>query len=172
MFRSRPNTSGVLAAWSMVLLSIARIATAEDWLEQKALFYRLRYTVEDAGEIAKIKELLESFHRAFLLDTKMDDSRLNGSDVVVEIHPHSSSTVRVGYASLSGGTDERNGKSVYMGTIQIPGPTAHDGTATGSSGHPQDRRYFDKLLIHEVAPIYLTLFVADHGTSFHESFPD
>lgn len=159
-------------AWAFFLTSIATCASAEEWLEDNAMFYRIKYTKEDATEIPKIKELLESFHRSFLKDSKMADIEFKESDVAIEIHPRTSSTVQVGAAWSIAGIQERNGKSAYVGTVFIPGPTAHDGSMQSTNGHPQDRRYFDKLLIHEVAPVYYSLFCERHGVDFHSSFPD
>lgn len=157
------KTTCTLAIAFLVLNSAA---AAQNWKTDKVLFYEIRYTAEDAGQIPAIKERLQGFQSSFCKATGTKGDLFDASRVTIELHPSNSTTVQVGYAGMNGGPFQNNGKTGYRGTIKMPGPTAHDGKWQSTSGHPQDRRYFDKLLIHEVAPIYLQLLAMSNGGRF------
>lgn len=145
---------------------------ADDWLTRPHLFYTIHYTPEDAAAMPGITALLGAFHEDFQRLSGLAAEDLTAGRVTIRLHPSTSATVQVGYASLRGGAAATpDGRVAYTGEIDLPGPTAHDGSAHSSSGHPMDRRYFDKLLVHEVSPIYLEVFARVNGGRFHSGNP-
>ncbi len=71
---------------------------------------------------------------------------------------------------MEGGPVEKTGaRRGYVGTINMPSVAAHDGHMQSSSGHLMDHHYFDKLVLHEVAPIYFELFARAHDREYHDA---
>lgn len=150
----------------LFFLSFPSAGIAQEWLTASHQFYEIRYTEENASELEAIKDTLSQFRRSFCRAAEVDDTLADASQIVLELHPKDSRSVHVGYVSLVGGTFDNNGKRGYRGTIRMPGPAAYDGRVSSSSGHPQDRRFFDKLLVHEIAPIFIELLARKNGGSF------
>lgn len=142
------------------------ISSAQEWLTVKHEFYEIRYTSENEAELPAIKKVLSEFRKSFCRSAGVDVTLADFSQIVLELHPKDSESVKVGYVSLVGGTFEKGGRRGYRGTIRMPGPVAYDGRVSSSSGHPQDRRFFDKLLAHEISPIFIELFARSEGGRF------
>ena len=150
----------------LILFARPAVGTAQEWLTVSHQFYEIRYTQENEAELQAIKDILSEFRRSFCRAADVDVTLADASQIVLELHPKNSKTVHVGYVSLVGGTFDNGGKRGYRGIIRMPGPTAYDGTVSSSSGHPQDRQFFDKLLVHEISPIFVELLARSKSGSF------
>ncbi len=155
-----------LIATFFVLVMSFQSAAAEEWQIARHLFYEIQYTDENADELESIKSQLTSFHDSFCKSAGIDSEVVDSSDIKIELHPRDSRTVRVGYVSMVGGVYNNNGRRGYRGTIRMPGPAAYDGTRKSTSGHSKNRDFFDKLLIHEVSPLYLQLLAYSADSLF------
>lgn len=148
-----------------------------EWATRTVLFYTVRVHPSEAGELDAIAGVLSAFHADFLALSGMTEADFGTSAITVNLHPVGAPGAQLGYASMVGGAQEHGigGKEAdrrgYVGEVNMPGPAAHNGSVRSSTGHPMDRRYFDKLLIHEIAPVYLELYARAHGGAFHSGTP-
>lgn len=159
-------------AWLLVLPGVVAPLQEETWESRREGGFTIRFTAGDAGEIGTVVALLKTFEASFCKAGRTDPASFAAIRVTLELHPRTSKEIGLGYASLEGGLWTANGTVSYVGTIRMAGPAAHDGTQTSTSGHPKDRNFFDKLLIHEVAPAYLELLAHARGLKFNGAFPD
>lgn len=137
-------------------------------VSRQVLFYTLECAPAEEKDLAGIAELLKRFHEDMKNLTGLTEEDFSTSRVRVRMHPPGTPQGQLGYASMEGGPVEKTGaRRGYVGTINMPGAAAHNGSMTSSSGHPMDRHYFDKLVLHEVAPAYFELYARAHTTTYH-----
>jgi hypothetical protein len=156
---------------AVILVCLGASPPGPDWKEHKVPGYIIHFTDENAGELQAVTGLLKSFQESFCKATGADPALFAGNRLDLYLYPKGSQEVGLGYVSMMGGPQEAGGKVSYVGTIKMPGPAAYDGKTGSSSGHPMDRRFFDKLLIHEAAPAYLELLARRAGARFNGDFP-
>ncbi|XZE53567.1 hypothetical protein SH139x_005321 [Planctomycetaceae bacterium SH139] len=150
----------------LTIFALPATVAAQEWLTATHQFYEIRYTSENEAELQSVKEILSQFRSSFCKAAGVDVTLADASQIVLELHPKNSDSVQVGYVSLVGGTFDNRGQRGYRGTIRMPGPAAYDGRVSSSSGHPQDRKFFDKLLVHEISPIFIELLAWSKGGRF------
>jgi hypothetical protein len=160
----RSDMRSPLLAW-LILLAACESACAAEWKVDTCLFYRLHFTVENEAAMQRVKALLTGFHQRFQQSagTNLDFGK---STVDVHFHPPGSKEVSLGYVVLHGGVTTGNHPPFYRGTLKMPGPASYDGQRTSSCGHPMDKNYFEKLLIHEVSAVHLDFLCQSNHASF------
>lgn len=160
----------LLFPWSLPAESETR--SIDPWNEDHVLFYTIRTTGRDRDVRNYIAQLLSTFHADFLELSNMKSEDFDACSVTINLHPPGDEQWQLGYASMVGGVQndaDGRGQRGYVGDINLPGRAAHDGSAVSTSHHPMDHNYFDKLVIHEIAPVYIEMYARAHGGRFHAS---
>jgi hypothetical protein len=148
------------------------LSPSEEWRSRRVLFCTLEYTTENEHEVEAVSRAIAEFDGEFRRLSGLTPDQLSRGEVTIRLHPKHSDSCSLGYASMEGGVQRTpDGALAYKGVINIPGPAAHTGEVGSSSGHPMDRAFFDKLLIHEIAPVYLDLYARLRDSTFHTGTP-
>lgn len=157
----------------VVLLIIGMPAAAEEVKVRKHLFYRLTLhdvLTSDADEILAVLSALHERMIPIIGNPELVD--FEGSLMEIVIHGRQDPEHRPGIVTLVGDPKEISGKFVYTGKVDLPNISLYDGKHLSTSGHPKDKCFFFKLLVHEVSVVYLGLLAKTEGYYFYTGLPN